>query len=94
MAATATSIWALLALLPLLVIALATCSLWVLGRRLTAQTEDRRDILQALLKRDLDLDSYENVTDVDNGWGKVGTPPHQSHREEWSGIIGFFHPFW
>jgi len=94
MAVIVISIWVLLALLPLLVIALGRCSLWVLGRRLTAQTEDRRDILQALLKRDLDLGSDENVTDVDNGWGKVGTPPYQSHRGEWSGIIGFFHPFW
>jgi len=90
----ASTTWALLTLLPLLLIVLARWSLRILGRRLTAQTSDRRDILHALVKRDLDLGSHENVTDADNGWGKVGTPPHQSRREAWSGIIGFFHPFW
>lgn len=89
-----TAVLGLLTLLPLLLIAAGRFSLWILGRYLTAQSKDRRDILRALLKRDLDLASHENVTDVDNGWGKVGTPPKESGRDEWSGIIGFFHPFW
>lgn len=89
-----TTIVGLLVLVPLLLIALARLSLLLLGRYLLSQTEDRRDILQALFKRDLDLGSHENVTEVDNGWGKVDTPPSESDQEKWSGIIGFFHPFW
>lgn len=89
-----TTILGLLTLLPFLLLALGRFALWMLGRYLTTQTKDRREILRALLKRDLDLGSHENVTDVDNGWGKVGTPPHESDRDEWSGIVGFFHPFW
>jgi len=89
-----TAIVGLLTLLPILLITIARLSVWVLGRYLITQTKDRREILRALLKRDLDLGSHENVTDVDNGWGKVETPPHKSDRNEWSGIVGFFHPFW
>jgi len=89
-----TAIVGLLTLLPILSITLARLSVWILGRYLITQTKDRREILRALLKRDLDLGSHENVTDVDNGWGKVETPPYKSDRDEWSGIVGFFHPFW
>ncbi|KAK5104090.1 asparagine-linked glycosylation protein [Lithohypha guttulata] len=88
-----TTIVGLLVLVPLLLLALARLSLLLLGRYLLSQTKDRRDILQALFKRDLDLGSHENVTEVDNGWGKVDTPPSESDQEKWSGIIGFFHPF-
>lgn len=89
-----TTIVGLLTLFPVLVIVLSRLSLLILGRYLILQTKDRRDILRALLKRDLDLGSHEDVTDVDNGWGKVDTSSNKQDQGEYSGIIGFFHPFW
>lgn len=89
-----TTVVGLFTLLPLLLIALARLALLILGRRLISQTQDRRDILRALFKRDLDIGSTEDVVEVDNGWEKVGTQLDKSKQDEWSGIIGFFHPFW
>ncbi|KAJ9650228.1 asparagine-linked glycosylation protein, partial [Neophaeococcomyces mojaviensis] len=88
-----TTVVGLFTLLPLLLIALARLALLILGRRLISQTQDRRDILRALFKRDLDIGSTEDVVEVDNGWEKVGTQLDKSKQDEWSGIIGFFHPF-
>lgn len=84
----------LLAILPFSVLVLLRIALFVLGRYLTAQSRDRAEILRAILKRDLDLGSHEDVTEVDNGWGKVDTLPASSERNTWAGIVGFFHPFW
>lgn len=80
-------------LLPVLAYVFARLSLYIWGRYLVAQSRDRRDILRALFKRDLDLGSHENSTEVDNGWDRID-PPSGSNQENWSGIIGFFHPFW
>lgn len=80
-------------LLPVLAYGSVRLGLWLWGRYLTAQSADRRDILRALFKRDLDLGSQENLTEVDNGWDKIDSPSG-SDQQNWSGIIGFFHPFW
>jgi len=89
-----TTVVGLLTIPPLLLFGLARLSLLLLGRHLTSQSQDRRDILRALIKRDLDLESTEDVVEVDNGWEKVGAQLDKSAQEEWSGVIGFFHPFW
>lgn len=89
-----TTVVVVLSLLPFLLLAVARLSILVLGRYLISQSQDRRDILRALFKRDLDLGSHENVTEVDNGWEKLETPPAGSEQDKWSGIVGFFHPFW
>lgn len=89
-----TTVVGLFLLLPFLFLALARGALLILGRRLRAQSQDRRDILRALLKRDLDLGSHDNVTEVDNGWEKVDAPPNSPLQTQWAGIVGFFHPFW
>lgn len=84
----------LLTLLPLLLIASVRLSLILLGRSLKSKSQDRRDILRALFLRDTDLGSNVNIVEVDNGWEKVATPPLKRKQDEWSGVIGFFHPFW
>ena len=84
----------LLVVSPFFLLVLLRIALLVLGRYLTAQSRDRGEILRALLKRELDLGSHENVTEVDNGWGKVDTPPQSAERNKWAGVVGFFHPFW
>ena len=89
-----TTVLGLLTFLPLLLVAFVRLSLFALGRHLISQTKDRRDIFRALFKRDLDLKSHEDVTEVDNGWGKVETLPHKAGQNKWAGTIGFFHPFW
>jgi len=89
-----TTVVGLLTLLPLLLLGLARLSLLFLGRYLISQTQDRRDILQALFNRVLDSRLTENVGEVDNGWEKVGTQSDKLDQEDWSGIIAFFHPFW
>lgn len=88
-----TAIVGLLTLLPFALIILVRIALFLLGRYLILQSRERRDILRALFKRDLDLGPHDNVTSVDNGWEKVETPP-QSQQNAWTGVIGFFHPFW
>jgi hypothetical protein len=89
-----TTIVGVLTLLPLFLIALIRLSLILIGRSLKSKSRDRRDILRALFMRDTDLGSNVNVTEVDNGWEKVATPPLKREQDEWSGVIGFFHPFW
>lgn len=84
----------LLCLFPLLLVAYLRLALTLTGRSLKSQSQDKRDILRALFKRDIDLGSSVNIEEVDNGWEKVATPPLKAKQDEWSGIIGFFHPFW
>lgn len=81
-------------LTPLLLIGITRLFLLWLGQRLVSKTRDRRDMICALFKRDLDIASTENLVEVDNGWEKVGTQPDKVNEEDWSGIFGFFHPFW
>lgn len=85
---------ALVTIFPFFLLLLIRIVLFGLGRYLTAQSRDRGEILRALLKRDLDLGSQEDVVEVDNGWGKVDTPSRSTEKNDWAGIIGFFHPFW
>lgn len=89
-----TTIVGLLCLSPLVLIALLRLALSLLGRSLKAQSQDKRDLLQALFKRDTYLTSGVNIEEVDNGWEKVATPPLKPKQDEWSGVVGFFHPFW
>lgn len=89
-----TTIVGLVTLVPLLFSLLIRLSLALTGKSLTSRSQDRRDVLRALFKRDVDLSSSVNLTEVDNGWEKVGTRPHARKQGEWSGIVGFFHPFW
>ena len=82
-----------LIILPFFLLVLLRVSLFVFGRYLTAQSRDRNELLRALFKRDLDLGSQEDVTEVDNGWGKVDAPQRETERDQWEGMVGFFHPF-
>lgn len=84
----------LLTIFPFFLLVLIRIVLFGVGRYLTAQSRDRGEILRALLKRDLDLDSLGDVVEVDNGWGKVDTPSRSTAKNDWAGIVGFFHPFW
>lgn len=67
---------------------------FLLGAYLRANTRDSRDLLYAAFKRDRDIGRAETVTDVSNGWSEVGTSSRKNDANQWSGIIGFFHPFW
>lgn len=89
-----TTIVGLLCLLPFVLIALLRLALTLIGRSLKSQSQDKRDLLRALFQRDSYLSAGVNIEEVDNGWGKVATPPLKPKQDEWSGIIGFFHPFW
>lgn len=89
-----TTIVGVLTFLPLILIVLLRLSLFFVGRSLRSKSQDRRDILRALFMRDTDLGPNVNVTEVDNGWEKVATPPLKRQQDEWSGVVGFFHPFW
>lgn len=84
----------LLILLPFLPFILFEAGLMQLGQTLRSRSRDKREILRALFMRDVDLDTNVTVEEVENGWEKVATPPLKPKQDEWSGIIGFFHPFW
>lgn len=89
-----TTVVGLLCLLPFILIASIRLVLTLTGKSLKSQSQDKRDLLRALFKRDTYLSSGLNVEEVDNGWEKVATPPLKPKQDEWSGIVGFFHPFW
>lgn len=89
-----TTIVGVLTLIPLILIASLRLSLLFIGRSLKSKSQDRKDILRALFMRDTDLGSSVSITEVDNGWEKVATPPLKREQDEWSGVVGFFHPFW
>lgn len=66
----------------------------LLGTYLRTHTRDSRDLLYAAFKRDRDIGRDETVVDVSNGWSEVGTSSRKRNVNKWSGIVGFFHPFW
>ena len=79
-------------LLPIVTLLIIRITLFILGHYLTLTTRDLADIVRALFKRDRDLGSQETLTSVENDWEKVETVT-SDQKEQWSGIIGFFHPF-
>lgn len=89
-----TTVVGLLCLLPFILLALVRLALVLTGRSLKSQSQDKRELLRALFQRDTYLGSSVSIEEVDNGWEKVATPPLKAEQDEWSGIIGFFHPFW
>lgn len=82
----------------------------ILGKHLISKTQSRREILleQAVQdnKKYSTSDQRHKSEDLDTDWEKVeGKPREQTDTEKqhvqppppdpaWSGIIGFFHPFW
>lgn len=71
------------------------------GRRikiLEVMDEDERKFAEKQEKKSLDSDASKG--EEDGGWEKVqpysaaSTPDGNKLAEDWSGIVGFFHPFW
>lgn len=94
---------ALLAIIPLLPI----ISLWLIkiliraiGWFLESQGRDRRAAIVAKITKDRNAiaEGQHLSSEADEGWEKIESTASaengQPLRDSWSGIVGFFHPFW
>jgi alpha-1,2-mannosyltransferase len=74
-----------------------------LGWYLTKKTQGRRAQLVALMDEDEERYWRENradwATEVEDGWQNIDNASGSSENGQtetvsWTGIVGFFHPFW
>lgn len=94
----------MLPLTPLIFLLLVRLSLRALGWSLQIQSRDRKAAITARVRREKaailerELSFHGPEAEDEDGWEKIeslGTAENgQSLRDEWSGVVGFFHPFW
>jgi alpha-1,2-mannosyltransferase len=86
-------------LLPLIFIFLLQLSLRGLGWYLQAQAAPRKAAVVDRVRAEQAAKAKEQVSqEAEDGWEKIessGTAENgKPLSDDWSGIIGFFHPFW
>ncbi len=87
---------------PFLLLWLLRLSLRALGWSLQAQSRDRKAAITARVQRDtaavLEQQPHLQDPEAEDGWEKIekaGSADNgQPLGDEWSGVVGFFHPFW
>lgn len=93
------AVLAVVPLLPLILILFIQLSLRALGWYLQAQTEDRKAAITSRVRAEIAaIQSDQASQEVEDGWEKIeesGTAENgKPLPDNWSGIVGFFHPFW
>lgn len=94
------AVLAVVPLLPLVFLLLLQLSLRTLGWYLQGLSRDRRAAITARVRRDKAavLQSQHASQETEDGWEKIekaGTAENgKPLQDEWSGVVGFFHPFW
>jgi alpha-1,2-mannosyltransferase len=91
---------AIIPLLPILGLWLIKLAIRAVGWSLESQGRDRRAAIVAKITKDRNSisEGHHLSQEADDGWEKIertGTAENgQPLRDSWSGIVGFFHPFW
>jgi alpha-1,2-mannosyltransferase len=90
---------AVVPLLPLILIFLVQLLLRALGWYLLAQTTARKAAITTRVRAEqAALTEHQESQGEDDGWEKIeesGTAENgKSLQDDWSGVVGFFHPFW
>lgn len=86
-------------LLPLLTLFLIKAALRGVGAQLQSSTKGRREAITLQVTRDLKAarDDQTTLQENDDGWERIeknGKAGDRVGQDTWSGIVGFFHPFW
>jgi flagellar biosynthesis component FlhA len=85
--------------LPFVLIFLLQLSLRLLGWYLQSQTQERRAAITAACADGKPNAARSEISEeTEDGWEKIektGTAVNgRPDQDSWSGIVGFFHPFW
>jgi alpha-1,2-mannosyltransferase len=96
---TIAAVLAVIPVLPFVLIFFLQLSLRSLGWYLQSQTQERKAaIIAACTEGKSNAPRSETSEGSEDGWEKIektGTAVNgKSEQDEWSGIVGFFHPFW
>lgn len=83
-----------LALVPMLLLFLVRYVLARIGDSLRSKTDFRREKIYTHYR--LAQKVINQRKNSDDGWEKVekDTSAQKTQKNEWNGIVGFFHPFW
>ena len=99
-ASTIMAALAVVPLLPLVFLLLIQLSLRGLGWSLQLRSRDKRAAIISRIQRDkiATARDQETLLEAEDGWEKIekaGTAENgQPLKDDWEGIVGFFHPFW
>ena len=93
------AVLALIPLLPLILILCVRLLLCALGWYLQAQTTARKTALIDRVKNEqADISEKQVSREVEDGWEKIEESATAENGkpilDDWSGVVGFFHPFW